>query len=184
MTYSIKAAAVFAAMFSVCSLSVLKAADAGSGAPAAPGMNTNPTGASEQNPNANVPMPNAPNPNGTNPNTLNQNASNPPDQNLGVGNSAAPANTLPNQGQADRNRTRGFERQLFRGIREAVEQAPAGAEVGTSGMSGVQDLKVFRKNGKVVLSGTVRSQEEKDAVGARASAAAGEQQVVNELKVK
>ncbi len=175
----------------------------GTSAPSTPGTNANPSGMIDQNQNPNVPSPMAPNPNGTNPNTLNPNTPNPPNNtDLGapnaspssinsntMGNSAAPADGTDQRNQVQSGRNGGRtgsvnDRQLFRGIREAVGQAPSATQTGTSSATGVQDLKIFRKNGKVILSGTVHSQEEKDSVGARASAAAGEQQVVNQLRVK
>lgn len=53
-------------------------------------------------------------------------------------------------------------------------------------MSGaaVEGLRVKPLAGKVVLSGVVRSEEEKARVGARAAGVAGEQNVVNELLVR
>ena len=62
----------------------------------------------------------------------------------------------------------------LRAIREAIMAPPAG----------VRDLKLFAKNGKVYITGTVSSQVEKATAGTRAAAAAGELEVVNQLTVK
>lgn len=48
----------------------------------------------------------------------------------------------------------------------------------------VENLRVKPLAGKVVLSGVVRSEEEKARAGARAAGVAGEQNVVNELRVR
>jgi len=51
-------------------------------------------------------------------------------------------------------------------------------------VKGAGTLKAARKNGRLVLTGTAHTQAEKDALGAKASAAAGGQPVVNEVVVQ
>ncbi|HXT01578.1 MAG TPA: BON domain-containing protein [Elusimicrobiota bacterium] len=48
----------------------------------------------------------------------------------------------------------------------------------------VQNLEVTRQNGTLVLTGTVRSQADKDAAGQRAATASGGEAVVNDLVVQ
>jgi len=68
-------------------------------------------------------------------------------------------------------------------IRDAVLRAPAGEQETAAGEL-VEDIKVFRRNGKVVLTGTVRSEADKDEAGRRAAAAAGGRVILNQLSVK
>jgi hypothetical protein len=68
-------------------------------------------------------------------------------------------------------------------VREAIN-SPTPAQAGASVGVRTQNLHVGRKNGQVILTGTVGTQEEKDSAAARASAALGGQQVVNQLTVK
>ncbi|MDO8757273.1 MAG: BON domain-containing protein, partial [Elusimicrobiota bacterium] len=99
--------------------------------------------------------------------------------------------TLPNQtgtaqagGAAQRTR-----QQIQTDIRAAITQIPSANQQGTMpGMEStgarIQNLRVLRRAGKYVLSGTVATQAEKDAAGARATQAAGGQEVLNQLEVK
>jgi hypothetical protein len=131
--------------------------------------------------------PNSVNPNGQNPNM--QNGTLNPDSNLPSSNGLSPLNTNPNNVTPSMNpdgtpkRAAGGDRRPLRAIRESVLGISPDAAAGTS-MSDVQNLRVFRQNGKIVLSGTVGSQAEKDAAGERANAAAGGQPVINNLIVR
>lgn len=92
--------------------------------------------------------------------------------------------TAPNQTGPQAQRSR---QQVLNDVRASVIQMPpagqAGSTTGTQPMP-IQDLRVFRRNGKIVLTGTVRSQAEKDAAGTRASQRAGGQEILNQLQVK
>jgi hypothetical protein len=70
--------------------------------------------------------------------------------------------------------------------RNRASSQETNAETGATAAKpmGVQHLKVFRRGDKVVLRGTVRSQEEKDRIGNVAQGAASGELIVNELKVK
>lgn len=119
------------------------------------------------------------------------------------GSQAAPAETEANPSgygndaaMPNHTSTRAEKKQSLKNIKKAISDAdkssarPAseqaiGAETGSmDSKTGVQHLKVFRRGDKVVLRGTVRSQEEKDKVGSTAEQAAAGEQIVNELKVK
>ena len=94
--------------------------------------------------------------------------------------------SLENIKRAIKNSETGQDRaptQLNSGAESGSEP---GAETGAAAAKpmGVQHLKVFRRGDKVVLRGTVRSQEEKDRIGSVAKGAANGEQIVNELKVK
>ena len=56
-------------------------------------------------------------------------------------------------------------------------------ERGTSA-AGIENLQVLSRGGKVVIRGSVSTQEEKDNAGARAAELVGAQNVTNELKVR
>lgn len=95
------------------------------------------------------------------------------------------AYTNPGADSSDSRMSAGKTRQesaSVRRVREAIEGAGTAAE-GTAA-SAVKNLKVYEHRGKIVIKGTVNSKEEKEAVGAKASAAAGSQEVVNKLRVK
>lgn len=77
----------------------------------------------------------------------------------------------------------GEERGL-RDIREAVQRGSAGEQEAAADVEPVKNLKVVRRNGKIVLTGTVRSEAEKQAAGERAAEAAAGQQILNRIKVK
>lgn len=83
---------------------------------------------------------------------------------------------------------------IKKAIRDAeTDQGRVSGEEGTSATGamgskdtrvGVRHLRVFRRGDKVILRGTVRSQEEKDRVGNAAEGAAMGESIDNELKVK
>jgi len=109
----------------------------------------------------------------------------------GYGNDSAPT-AAPNK-----NMTMSEKKQNLENIKKAIrdsetQQRNVSGEQGTSAETGsmsskpmgVQHLRVFRRGDKVVLRGTVRSQEEKDRIGSVAEGAANGEQIVNELKLK
>lgn len=96
-----------------------------------------------------------------------------------------------------KNMTMSEKKQSIENVKKAIRDSETnqgrlsqeqGATGETGSMSskpmGVQHLKVFRRGDKIVLRGTVRSQEEKDRIGSVAEGAASGEQIVNELKVK
>jgi hypothetical protein len=96
-----------------------------------------------------------------------------------------------------KNMTMSEKKQSLENIKRAIRdsessQGRLSGEQGTSAETGsmssqsegVQHLKVIRRGDKVVLRGTVRTQEEKDRIGSVAEGAASGEQIVNELKVK
>lgn len=76
------------------------------------------------------------------------------------------------------------EKEELRAIRASVMRPPTATPTGMKLTEAVRDLKVVRKNGKVVLTGTVATQAEKDAAGSRASQAADGREIVNEITVR
>ena len=93
---------------------------------------------------------------------------------------AQPAN---GDGQ-QRKKTAAVKRRVLSEIRDALRRIPADPQTGMPTSAGVLNLKVVWKKDDVVFTGTVPSQKDKDAAGARASAAAGDQSVVNQLVVE
>jgi len=64
----------------------------------------------------------------------------------------------------------------LRGVRDALRDAPLSAPV--------SDLRVFRKDGMPVMTGTVATPEDRDTAGRIATEALGGRPVLNLLKVK
>jgi hyperosmotically inducible periplasmic protein len=78
---------------------------------------------------------------------------------------------------ADNQRNNMSDRDITRQIRQSL------AKDGSLS-SYAHNLKIVTQNGQVTLKGPVRSEEEKKAVEAKASAIAGENKVTSELDIK
>lgn len=137
-----------------------------------------------------TPNPNLqPSPGGQTPSMTNPGSTQSPSQTPGT---EFPSQnpTAPNQtGTLPRNAAARTRAQILTDVRGAVMQLPGSNLQGT--LPGteveearVQDLRVFRRQGKIVLTGRVATQAEKDAAGNRARSAAGGQEIVNQLEVK
>ena len=92
----------------------------------------------------------------------------------------APDNTKQNKNQtnpsADQQKMNAADRELTRKIRKAIHD--------DSNLSTyAHNIKIISQNGKVTLRGPVRSEEEKANIDAKAVAAAGQDNVSNELQV-
>jgi hyperosmotically inducible protein len=92
----------------------------------------------------------------------------------------APDNTKQNKNQsnpsADQQKMNAADRELTRKIRKAIHD--------DSNLSTyAHNIKIISQNGKVTLRGPVRSEEEKANIAAKAVAAAGQDNVSNELQV-
>jgi hyperosmotically inducible protein len=92
----------------------------------------------------------------------------------------APDNTKQNKNQtnpsADQQKMNAGDRELTRKIRKAIHE--------DSNLSTyAHNVKIISQNGKVTLRGPVRSEEEKANIEAKAVAAAGQDNVSNELQV-
>ena len=91
----------------------------------------------------------------------------------------APDNTKQNKNQnptADQQKMNAADRELTHKIRKAIHD--------DSNLSTyAHNIKVISQNGKVTLRGPVRSEEEKANIEAKAVAAAGQDNVSNELQV-
>lgn len=95
----------------------------------------------------------------------------------------APDNTKTNkrdraqdQPTADQQKENAADRQLSQKIRNAVMQDKTLSTY-------AHNIKVIAQNGEVTLKGPVRTQEEKDAIGEKATSIAGEGHVTNQLEV-
>jgi osmotically-inducible protein OsmY len=92
----------------------------------------------------------------------------------------APDNTKQNKNQtnpsADQQKMNPADRELTRKIRKAIHDD---ANLSTY----AHNVKIISQNGKVTLLGPVRSEEEKANIEAKAVAAAGQDNVSNELQV-
>lgn len=136
------------------------------------------------------PPSNSPSPDGQTPAMENPGSTQSPSPTPGTEFPSTQYPTAPNQtgtGQGGASpRTR---RQILTDIRAAITQIPSANQQGSMpGMEStgaqIKNLRVFRRGGAFVLSGTVATQAEKDAAGNRARQAAGGREVVNELEVK
>lgn len=78
---------------------------------------------------------------------------------------------------ADNQRNNMSDRDITRQIRQSLAKD-------SSLSSYAHNLKIVTQNGQVTLKGPVRSEEEKKAVEAKASAIAGENKVTSELDIK
>ena len=92
----------------------------------------------------------------------------------------APDNTKQNKNQsnpsADQQKMNAADRELTRKIRKAIHD--------DSNLSTyAHNIKIISQDGKVTLRGPVRSEEEKTNIEAKAVAAAGQDNVSNELQV-
>ncbi|MGE3623652.1 MAG: BON domain-containing protein [Bdellovibrionales bacterium] len=82
----------------------------------------------------------------------------------------------PDEATADEAGNKELDRNLMSGIRKAIL---ADKSISTYG----QNVKIIAENGKVVVKGPVRSQEESQIIEAKALAAAGAGNVTNEMSV-
>jgi hyperosmotically inducible periplasmic protein len=95
--------------------------------------------------------------------------------------SQAPAdNTAHNKDQesptADQQKTNPEDRATTQKIRKSIHDD-------SSLSTYAHNVKIITQNGKVTLRGPVRSEEEKNNIQSKAAAVAGEENVVNRLKV-
>src|SRR5262249_39178208 len=91
-----------------------------------------------------------------------------------------PDNTRMNKGEqptADQAKNNASDRDIMQNIRKAIT---ADSSLSTY----AHNVKVISKNGKVTLKGPVRSEEEKQSIGAKATEVAGAGNVTNDLTVK
>ena len=92
---------------------------------------------------------------------------------------SAADNTKANQQEsttADQQSNSSSDVELARNVRRAIQSDKSLSTY-------AHNVKVISQNGQVTLKGPVRSQDEKDAVVAKAAEVAGKNNVVNELTV-
>jgi hyperosmotically inducible protein len=83
----------------------------------------------------------------------------------------------PNEPTADQQQNNRSDRDITQQVRKAIE--------GDKDFSSyAHNVKVITQNGQVTLKGPVRSEQEKQAVEAKAAAVAGDGKVTSELTVK
>jgi hyperosmotically inducible protein len=82
-----------------------------------------------------------------------------------------------NEPTADNQRNNMTDRDITRQIRQSIAKD-------SSLSSYAHNLKIVTQNGQVTLKGPVRSEEEKKAVEAKATAIAGDNKVTSELDIK
>jgi hyperosmotically inducible protein len=93
---------------------------------------------------------------------------------------SAPDNTGKNKDQtaptADQQKMSPSDRAITQKIRKAIHQDKSLSTY-------AHNVKIITQNGKVTLRGPVRSEDEKNNVQAKAVAAAGEENVTNQLEI-
>lgn len=184
-----------AALLSLSVFAVAAFAADGAGTQA-PSPNTN-----TQSPGVQTPVsPSAPGTQPTSPNLQAPDGQTPSMENPGSTQSPSPTPgtefpstqnpTAPNQtGTAQGGTAQRTRQQTLTDIRAAITQIPSANQQGSMpGMEStgaqIKNLRVIRRGGAFVLSGTVATQAEKDAAGNRARQAAGGREIVNQLEVK
>lgn len=83
----------------------------------------------------------------------------------------------PSQSTADQQKENRSDRDITRDIRRAIMQDK-------SLSSYAHNVKVISQNGAVTLKGPVRSEEEKNAIEAKAAEIVGKDKLTNQLEVK
>jgi len=92
-------------------------------------------------------------------------------------------NTKMNKGDASKSATTA-DQQKMNPTDWAITKKIRAAIMGDKSLSTyAHNVKIITQDGKVTLKGPVRSQDEKDSVGAKATAIAGDSNVINEIEI-
>jgi hyperosmotically inducible periplasmic protein len=92
-------------------------------------------------------------------------------------------NTKMNKGDASKSATTA-DQQKMNPTDRAITKKIRAAIMGDKSLSTyAHNVKIITQDGKVTLKGPVRSQDEKDSVGAKATAIAGDSNVTNEIEI-
>ena len=92
-------------------------------------------------------------------------------------------NTKANQGDADKNATTAQKQKMNPADRQTTKQIRAALMDDKSLSTYAHNIKIITENGKVTLKGSVRTEDEKSAIGAKAQGIAGVENVTNQLTV-
>ena len=99
-------------------------------------------------------------------------------------NPPAPDNTKVNQQDQNANQPTADQQPNNRSDRDITQQVRRSIVTDKTLSTYAHNVKVITQNGQVTLKGPVRSDDEKSAVEAKATAIAGENKVTSELTVK
>ena len=83
----------------------------------------------------------------------------------------------PNEPTADQQKENRSDRDITQQIRQSIMKDKSLSTY-------AHNVKIITQNGQVTLKGPVRSEDEKKAVAAKATAVAGENKVTGELNIK
>ncbi len=100
------------------------------------------------------------------------------------GQTPSPDNTQVNQRDQNTNEPTADQQANNRSDRDLTQQVRKAIVQDNSLSTYAHNVKVIAQNGQVTLKGPVRSDEEKQAVEAKAAAIAGEGKVTSELTIK
>lgn len=96
----------------------------------------------------------------------------------------APDNTKVNDQDRSKDEPTADQQKDDRSDRDITQQIRKSIMSDKSLSSYAHNVKIISQNGRVTLRGPVRSQDEKQAIEAKATQVAGESKVTNELQVK
>ena len=96
----------------------------------------------------------------------------------------APDNTKTNQGDASKNAKTADQQKMNPADRETTKKIRSALVDDKSLSTYAHNIKIITRNGMVELKGPVQSQQEKDAIGAKATEIVGASSVKNDLSVK
>jgi len=99
-------------------------------------------------------------------------------------NSPQPDNTKVNQQDRGSNKVTADQQKMDPGDHETTKQIRQAITKDKSISTYGHNVKIITQNGMVTLKGPVRSEEEKQAIEAKAKEIAGPDKVTNELEVK
>jgi hyperosmotically inducible periplasmic protein len=95
----------------------------------------------------------------------------------------APDNTKTNQGDANKDAVTAQQQKMNPADRNTTKQIRSALTDDKSLSTYAHNIKIITRNGKVILKGPVRSEDEKTAIEARAKQIAGADNVTNRLTI-
>jgi hyperosmotically inducible protein len=95
----------------------------------------------------------------------------------------APDNTKTNQGDASAGAVTAGQQKMNPADRDTTKKIRVAVMQDKALSTYAHNIKIITQDGKVTLKGPVRTQDEKDAIGMKATAVAGTDNVTNDLTI-
>lgn len=95
----------------------------------------------------------------------------------------APDNTKMNQRDRDKNAPTADQQKMNSNDRELTRKIRSAIHDDKSLSTYAHNIKIIAQDGKVTLKGPVRTEDEKNAIEAKAKAVAGDSNVINQIEV-